>query len=90
MKCMCDLKEHELKPASPLSPFCKEIFQKSFLELQLPPSPLGLDLSPGSTTYSPNGLGLVIQPSRTCFLICKLGMRSPPSLGYYGDQMLNL
>lgn len=36
-----------LKPASPLSLPYEEIFQKSFVEPQLPPCPLGLDLSPG-------------------------------------------
>lgn len=44
------------KPASPLSPFYKEMFQKSFLEPQLHPSPLGLDLGPGPVTYYPRTL----------------------------------
>ena len=74
MKRMCDWKEYEFETSSTtiILLLYKEIFQKSFLELQLPSSPLGLGLSPGSITYNPNGLELVIQPSCTCFLICEM------------------
>ena len=92
MKRMCDLKEYEFETSSTtiILLLYKEIFQKSFLELQLPPSPLGLGLSPGSITYNPNGLELLIQPSCTCLLICEMGTSGLTSLQCCKDQTLNL